>query len=441
MNRQGDGRGQGAEGYRGYLLRQRRRAHAEADTDADHAGHHQANDAVAADHPLMIADDPTLITTQSDLDALGAELKRVGRFAYDTEFIGEGSYRPKLCLVQIATADRLAVIDVIPEGHQPGSELRDEDLALNLEPIWRLVANPEVEKVVHAGQPDLEPVVRWIDQPPRSIYDTQIASGLVDTDYPASLRTLADRYLELTLPKALTFTGWDERPLSGAHLRYAADDVRYLLALRAAVGDAVEAAGRTDWAAEEFDRLSIAARYRFDVRQTVARIRRSYRPPRKHDVLLRKLVLWRERLAAARNLPPRAVLRDRVLSEITRRAPESVDDLASVEQLPRWVARDQGRQVISIIASARSHPRWGKARRERPLTRRQQAQVDAWWAEVKRICEAASISLGLVVSRSVFESLARQIVRDKGWPTEHPVLQGWRATLLQPLLTEMAGEG
>lgn len=402
----------------------------------DESADHGTLDPVAASHPLIHEAAPELIATQGELDALCGDLGECGRFAYDTEFIGETSYRPKLCLVQIATADRLAIVDPIGPGGDGES-----GPGLDLAPMWRLLADPRVEKVVHAGQPDLEPVVRWLNEPPRAIFDTQIASGLIETDYPAGLRTLLTRHVGLTLPKALTFTAWDARPLSGAHLRYAADDVRYLLALREAVGRAVEARGRSGWAAEEFSGLCETARYRFDVKQLIHRIRRSHRPPRKHDVLLRKLVVWRERLAASQDLPPRAVLRDRVLAELARQAPATLGELGEVADLPRRLVAEQGERLTGLVAEARAHPRWGVAKEDRPLSRRQEARVGAWWSMVKERCEAASVSLGLVVSRANFEKVAKRAVRGRPWGEDAPMLYGWRAELLAPVFEAMRGQG
>ena len=70
------------------------------------------------------------------LDAARAE----GRCAIDTEFVWERTYAPGLCLVQIATAERLAVVDPV-EGAP-------------LEPVAELMADPAVEKVcTRLGRP------------------------------------------------------------------------------------------------------------------------------------------------------------------------------------------------------------------------------------------------------------------------------------------------
>jgi ribonuclease D len=51
------------------------------------------------------------IIDDAGLASLLADARGEGRCALDTEFVWERTYAPVLCLVQIATAERLAVVD------------------------------------------------------------------------------------------------------------------------------------------------------------------------------------------------------------------------------------------------------------------------------------------------------------------------------------------
>ena len=61
---------------------------------------------------------------------------------------------------------------------------------LDLTSFWQAVADPAIEKIVHAGQPDLEPVMRHLGVPPQNIFDTQIAAGFAGLLYPMALGKL-----------------------------------------------------------------------------------------------------------------------------------------------------------------------------------------------------------------------------------------------------------
>jgi len=63
-------------------------------------------------------------------------LASAGQFAIDTEFIRERSYQPQLCLVQVATADFVALLD---------------PLAVDLSEVWQLVTDTPTVMIAHAG--------------------------------------------------------------------------------------------------------------------------------------------------------------------------------------------------------------------------------------------------------------------------------------------------
>ena len=97
-------------------------------------------------HQLVVTGKPEVIEDQTSLVELAAVIRESGSFAYDTEFIGEETFLPRICLVQVACEGRLALID----------PLKVDDL----DPIFELVADPEVETLVHDGAQDLEPARR-----------------------------------------------------------------------------------------------------------------------------------------------------------------------------------------------------------------------------------------------------------------------------------------
>src|SRR5271154_6994496 len=106
-----------------------------------HPSHHQTPH---QPHALASPDRPQLVTRQDELAELLESLKKAGSFAYDSEFIGELTYLPRLCLIQAASSTRIALIDPLAD--------------LDVRPFWELVADPSIEKIVHAGLQDVEPV-------------------------------------------------------------------------------------------------------------------------------------------------------------------------------------------------------------------------------------------------------------------------------------------
>src|SRR3954464_8042059 len=86
---------------------------------------------------------PTLITTTAELEAFCQRMHAEAFITVDTEFMRERTYWPELCLVQIAGAKEVAVIDPQAEG-------------IALAPLGVLFANESVMKIFHAARQDLE---------------------------------------------------------------------------------------------------------------------------------------------------------------------------------------------------------------------------------------------------------------------------------------------
>jgi len=305
------------------------RARSDEEAHAVNDGHQHA---AILDHALVNGASPDLVTTAAGLASLLEELRAAGSFGYDTEFIGEQTYHPYLCLVQTATPKRLALLD----------PLADLDLA----PFWELVGDASVEKIVHAGQPDLEPVMRLIDRPPANVFDVQIAAGFVGVRYPSALRTLVLEILGGDLGHVTKFSQWDRRPLTELQMRYAANDVRYLPLLRQTIGERLTAAGLTAWVAEECQSLCDPELYEADATSQRMRVRGATELSPRQRAILRELVQWRDATAEAENAPVRALLADDVMLALVRSPVKTVAELDRVKGLPRAVEDRFGREIV-----------------------------------------------------------------------------------------------
>src|SRR5579875_1300555 len=180
----------------------------------------------------------SLITTTRQLQDLVEHMRSAGRFGLDTEFVSEDTFEPVLCLIQVATRDRLVLIDPLA--------VRD------LQPFWDAVCDPTIEVVMHAPGEDLRICLIKTGRLPRWVFDVQMAAGLVGFSYPLSLVNVVGQVLGVSIGGGETRTDWRRRPLSSAQIEYAIDDVRYLLDLSDYFAAALQQLGRTAWAEQEF---------------------------------------------------------------------------------------------------------------------------------------------------------------------------------------------
>jgi len=156
------------------------------------------------------------IDNSEALARLVAELEHVSIAAVDTEFVREKTYYPQLCLIQVGTGEQVACIDTLAN--------------LDLSPLYARLFDPSFTWLLHSARQDLEVIFQLAGRMPPRVIDTQIAAAL--TGYPpqVGLEGLLKRTLDVELGESFARTDWSRRPLPEAPLRYALDDVRYLLA-------------------------------------------------------------------------------------------------------------------------------------------------------------------------------------------------------------------
>src|SRR3954465_12412662 len=173
---------------------------------------------------------------------LAAQARASGRLGIDTEFMGEGRYRALLCLIQIAveTDDgvRVEVLDPLTEEFDSA-------------PLAELLADPDIQVVLHAGRQDVALLRREWSTELRGIFDTQVAAGFAGLRAQLGYEALLHEMVGVRLRNSASFTRWDVRPLSEEQVGYAREDVLHLLALADALQTPLPEGGGWEWAGEE----------------------------------------------------------------------------------------------------------------------------------------------------------------------------------------------
>ena len=157
------------------------------------------------------------IDSPAELEHLCRELSRAPWIALDTEFMREKTYYPRLCLIQVATTDLVACID----------PLAVKDLSALLDVIY----DSGITIVMHAARQDLEILYHLRGTLPAPDFDTQIAALLLGLPDQTGYGNLVRELLGITLEKLHTRADWSARPLTRDQIKYAADDVIYLVEL------------------------------------------------------------------------------------------------------------------------------------------------------------------------------------------------------------------
>lgn len=414
----------GKAGLMAHLERRRQRQHSAMLTDESLPDLRRWDS-----HTMVPAGRPQWIDTAADLAGMLDNLRGAGVFAFDTEFISEMSYHPRLCLIQVATPERLALIDPLA--------------GLDVTPFWELVADPAVLKLVHAGQQDLEPVPRLLGKRPANIFDTQLAAGLIGLPWPLALNKLIAEMLGAEISKGPAFTDWSRRPLDEVQVYYAANDVRFLPAMHATMAAKLETLGRTDWLTAECDALCAEELHRQSDDDITLRVRGAGNLKPALYVMVKHIALLREKLAREADLPARSILRDEALLDLAKRPAYTMGDLVAGSIVSRNMARDLGEALVKAMVAGRDDKTSRKPANNRIEEKaRERQEVDNLLALAQCWCLGRQVAPPLCYSRQDMLSFIRDLEAGHTDESacESPLLKGWRAQFLgQPLREFLAG--
>jgi ribonuclease D len=339
----------------------------------------------------------------------------------DTEFIGEQTYIPDLCLIQIATPERLILIDPLSSGPLDG--------------FWSRVVDPQRTIVVHAGREEIRLCHFASGQLPGNLFDVQIAAGLIGRGYPLGYAALIQDMLGQRLAKGETLTNWRARPLSDQQVRYAFDDVRYLLPLWQSLAKRLKELDRLGWLAEETETLKHRAVVESPAIEKWRKLRGVGSLDRRRLAVVREVYAWREEKAARVNRPARTVLRDDLIVELARRNPQRETDVQAL----RGLGKSDAGGILQAINLARTLPpdEWPETA-ERDNDPPQVGLVAAiLGAVLADVCARRRITTGIAATTQDIRWLVRARLRGEPPPEESHLAHGWRKEHLLPELLDV----
>src|SRR3984893_7654055 len=175
-----------------------------------------------------------------EVDRFLSEISDVTELALDTEGASFHRFLDRIYLLQISTREHSAIIDPLPIGSPAG--------------LGALLESKSVEVVFHDADYDLRLLHQDYGWHVTNIFDTRIASQLLGIK-SFGLAALLEQFFDVKLDKKHQRADWSMRPLTPDMLDYAAQDTRFLLALKDTMSAELARMGRMGWAREEFGLL------------------------------------------------------------------------------------------------------------------------------------------------------------------------------------------
>ena len=189
-----------------------------------------------------------VITDTAALEDLCQDLAKNSFVTVDLEFLREHHYYAQLCLIQLGSETRCAIVDPLAKD-------------LDLSAFFELMQNSSVTKVFHSGRQDIEIIYNLSGKIPSPLFDTQVAAMVTGFGEAISYENLVSYLLHIKLDKSNRLSDWSKRPLSDSQLAYALSDVTHLVDIYKELAKRLTFLNRQEWIAEEMQILSSPKTY------------------------------------------------------------------------------------------------------------------------------------------------------------------------------------
>jgi ribonuclease D len=369
------------------------------------------------------------VADTATIEQLASRALETGEIAIDTEFVGEGRYLTELCLVQVAVRgdgdgpDRVELIDPI-EGDA------------SVQPLARVLADPKVEVVLHAGRQDIALLRRCWSTEVTAVFDTQVAAAFAGMRAQIGYEAMLSSLLGVKLPKGAGFTHWDRRPLSSEQLEYARGDVLHLLDTADVLKARLAESGRSGWVAEECRPLEESSDLR-DPRATLEKLPKAGSLDPGERAVALSLLEWRDRAAEREDRPPAKVVPDAAIVDIARRSPADREQLRQIRGLHDGILRRRGRAIVEAVQQGLEAEPIPRGPRRTPATDGNDAALIVVCESLVRARAADSgLAYELLASRADLQAVINAF-REGDREADVRTLGGWRREVVGNELLEM----
>lgn len=259
------------------------------------------------------------------------ECQKDKKIAIDTEFYWVSTYKPELCLIQIANTRRTILIDTIEHN-------------FDLELVKKLLQSNKILKVFHSARQDLEIFYNLFKVIPKKIFDIQIAVMALGYDLSTSLKQICQDFVGINLEKQKQRCDWRARPLSKKQINYAINDVEHLLFIHTRIKNKLLQINRQGWINELHEKLLNENNYSKKYLHIWEKIK--FEPKNYNELyLLKRISSYREVRAIDLNKSPKKIMSNNVIINLCK---ESID-LTSKDNLLNKIDDELLVRKISLL--------------------------------------------------------------------------------------------
>ncbi len=350
------------------------------------------------------------ITTTEQFQSFCAKLQGKPWVTIDTEFVRQKTYYPELCLVQMASDEDAAIIDVLADG-------------FDYTALWDILADPTMVKVFHAAVQDLEIFYHLSDKPICNIFDTQIAAMALGYGESIGYDRLVYDICAVELDKSSRYTDWSARPLQKKQLEYALQDVTWLRNVYQSLTERLEERNRTQLVAQEIEYQLRAERFLPNPMQSYKRIKMRRAKPNQL-VALQYMAAWRDDMARQKNRIRQHIVSDDVLMHLAMLQPKTTKEMTKLQGISTNFAQSyQAKALLETMQEALQTPKdtWPKMRSVPKLSEKTKTALELLKMLLRITSEQEEISAKFIAENDDLVALITQ--QEKA---DIACLKGWR---------------
>jgi len=357
-----------------------------------------------------------VIDNQTAWEQTASTLSNETILCIDTESNSLHAFRECICLIQIGTRTESFLLDPL--------------VVKDLSSLGKIMADANVNKVLHGSDYDLRCFYRDYGFNLNNLFDTETAARFLGSRSP-NLASVLETFLKVVIPKSqkLQRSNWALRPLTPEAITYAAGDVQHLVALAEALRQRLTTLGRLDWVLEECQRMEEPRYQAPDPPETAfLKVKGSHHLMPRELTILREIYLFRELEAEKRNCPPFRIMSSETMLYLSQSPNSQVGEVPGLS--PRLVQRrgDELRMALERGASGPEFRRPARSSRENPwtpATRERLATLKQW-----RNARGESLDLDPALLWPA-RSLERLALKTDGWVAElhedsHGRVRAWQ---------------
>ena len=293
------------------------------------------------------------IDNAEKLAPVAERLAAQSMIAFDTEFLWERTYSPRLGLIQVADGDSTWLVDPLAFSAQ------------EMQPLLDVLVSPDTLKVAHAVDQDQICLHRAYGVVAEPVLDTSVAAALTGMGEQIGLSSLLSKLLHVNIDKGYSRTNWLKRPLPTQMLAYAAEDVAHLGKAANLLLERLRKLNREDWALELSAKAGDFAKAHFEPHSLARKLAEGRRLDANTYSVLRELIAWREQEANRKDLPRRWLAEDKILIKLATARPATAEQLADFRGLGISNRPKSSARVLQAIKTGLKSPPDGYKRPER----------------------------------------------------------------------------